>query len=250
MNTFTFPIDAHTPFTAEDGTHFCCLPLAGAWKIHAWRDSAWKQLATGQSAQTSEIAPCAEKKHGIWRISFIGEKPDSLHSYLYRVLSNGGELPFDEYGIWDVSTVARATAGFVSEFITAYNLDGNAVQLLKGKEEVLRLECHDIANYTQISYRPKDSHILILTGALRDGKSFHRSFDLQKCELRDLAEDIPLPPGLFSFGECPKCRYAEDTRKRAFVNIPCRGNAIICRRDGHLTYANQCTSENCRQFEN
>ena len=36
------------------------------------------------------------------------------------------------------------------------------------------------------------------------------------------------------------CRFARDTGELAFVNLPCRGNRIECRKTGVMTFAAAC----------
>ena len=53
------------------------------------------------------------------------------------------------------------------------------------------------------------------------------------------------PP--LSAGAAVDCIYAEDTGEIAFVNLPCRGNRIICRRvAGLMTFAANCRPEKCQ----
>lgn len=52
----------------------------------------------------------------------------------------------------------------------------------------------------------------------------------------------PLPAGAET-----DCIHAEDTGERAFVNLPCRGNRIICRRvEGLMSFAANCRPEKCQ----
>ena len=39
------------------------------------------------------------------------------------------------------------------------------------------------------------------------------------------------------------CAHARDLGEPAFVNLPCRGNRIECRKTGVLTYAARCRSD-------
>lgn len=46
------------------------------------------------------------------------------------------------------------------------------------------------------------------------------------------------------------CRYAEDTGEKAFPNLPCRGNRIVCHKiDGHVSYARACRPGKCKFYE-
>lgn len=46
------------------------------------------------------------------------------------------------------------------------------------------------------------------------------------------------------------CKYATDTGERAFPNLPCRGNKIICSKiAGHTSYTKACNPGNCKFFE-
>jgi len=54
---------------------------------------------------------------------------------------------------------------------------------------------------------------------------------------------------VLSAGAATACSHAEDTGERAFVNLPCRGNRIICRRvAGLTTFAANCRPEKCKYF--
>ena len=44
------------------------------------------------------------------------------------------------------------------------------------------------------------------------------------------------------------CRFARDTGELAFVNLPCRGNRIECRKTGGVSYAAACREGRCRRF--
>ena len=46
----------------------------------------------------------------------------------------------------------------------------------------------------------------------------------------------PRPTGLL-------CAYARDLGVAAFVNLPCRGNRIECRKTGVLSYAAKCRDD-------
>ncbi len=47
-----------------------------------------------------------------------------------------------------------------------------------------------------------------------------------------------------------RCRFAEDTGKRAFPAAPCRGNRIICHKiEGHTSYTKACSPEKCKFYE-
>jgi hypothetical protein len=46
------------------------------------------------------------------------------------------------------------------------------------------------------------------------------------------------------------CKFAIDTGERAFANLPCRGNRIICQKiEGHISYATACNPGSCKFFE-
>lgn len=46
-----------------------------------------------------------------------------------------------------------------------------------------------------------------------------------------------------------RCIHAGDTGERAFVNLPCRGNRIICRRvEGLTTFAAACRPDKCKHY--
>lgn len=45
------------------------------------------------------------------------------------------------------------------------------------------------------------------------------------------------------------CRHAEDTGVLAFVNLPCRGNRVECRKTGILSYAAACRPDKCKFHE-
>ena len=46
------------------------------------------------------------------------------------------------------------------------------------------------------------------------------------------------------------CIYAEDLGEKAFINAPCRGNKIKCKKiEGHISYTKACTPDSCKYFE-
>lgn len=46
------------------------------------------------------------------------------------------------------------------------------------------------------------------------------------------------------------CKHAIDTGERAFANLPCRGNRILCNKiEGHTSYTAACNPGNCKFFE-
>lgn len=50
-------------------------------------------------------------------------------------------------------------------------------------------------------------------------------------------------------GAVTDCIHAGDTGERAFVNLPCRGNRIICRRvEGLTTFAAACRPDKCKHY--
>ena len=62
-----------------------------------------------------------------------------------------------------------------------------------------------------------------------------------------LAADLPLPADIGP--RVPAlCVHAHDTGVPAFVNLPCRGNRIECRKTGVLTYAAACRTGTCRYY--
>jgi hypothetical protein len=62
-------------------------------------------------------------------------------------------------------------------------------------------------------------------------------------------EEIKLPERIRQ-GKPLVCKYATDTGERAFANLPCRGNKIICGKiEGHTSYTSACNPGNCKFFE-
>ena len=45
------------------------------------------------------------------------------------------------------------------------------------------------------------------------------------------------------------CRHAHDTGVPAFVNLPCRGSRVECRKTGMVSYAAACRSFKCKFYE-
>ena len=62
-------------------------------------------------------------------------------------------------------------------------------------------------------------------------------------------EDVKLPERLTQ-NKMLLCKYATDTGVRAFMQLPCRGNKIICSKiAGHTSYRAACTPGACKFFE-
>lgn len=62
-------------------------------------------------------------------------------------------------------------------------------------------------------------------------------------------EEVKLPERIRR-GKPLVCKYATDTGKRAFANLPCRGNKIICGKiEGYISYTSACNPGNCKFFE-
>ncbi len=256
----SLPNDAQMPFISADNLILCSLPVNGIPKLHFYDGEGWQRLATSLSEEAAEFAPYAEFKHGIHRVSFIGGDPAVPNGLaLYRILSES-QLPLHSSDIMNISAVVRAKCGFVSEFLTVYADGGNPVYIHESKRFRTILEFPDAVEYTQITGSPGNPGEIILCGLDASQQSFTRKFSLAGNRAFEMSSPNGFPmdkdavfqeisPERYSRCEAPKCRFMEDTGRKAFVNIPCRGNAIICRRDGHLTHTHNCNSNTCRNFE-
>ncbi len=281
---FEFPNVSHMPFISTDGVVFCCLPVNGIWKLHVFINGAWQRIYTGQPEDATECGPCAEYDEGVWRISFIaGGSAEKTRFYLYRMLSDmpNPSAPSD---VSDLSAIAPAMSGFSREMRTVSASRSGPVEI-GGSGQPRQLIFHDAQYYYRISFNPHDVQQLIISGSSHDNAVFTRSFHLitqeahnitinaqpaYKCALwrnecyyarqtgpnfedRTIcagdAEFTPLGPALLTLKKADVCKYAEDTGHLAFANIPCRGNEIICRRDGHSTFARNCSAQSCSAFE-
>lgn len=275
----SFPDNSQALFFSADNIRFCSFPVGNSQKIHFYSNGDWQRLATLLSADCSESISYAERKHGIWRLSLIAGNPaDSKGPVLYRILSEA-HLPTHDSEILNMSAVSHAACGFAAELLTVYSEGENPVRIIQEKQRKTVLNFRDIQKYTRIFLNPCKEKEIILHGILKTEAPFIRKFNLatgkayeirQECFKqyipgRELSlcidgkgnhhyiqnEDIAfieLDSSLFSLQESPKCKYMEDTGRKAFVNIPCRGNAIICRHDGHLTYTHNCNDTRCRNF--
>ena len=64
-----------------------------------------------------------------------------------------------------------------------------------------------------------------------------------------LAENLPPPVEIKPRpAGVTLCAYANDTGVAAFVNLPCRGNRIECRKTGVVTFAAACRAGNCNFY--
>ncbi len=64
-----------------------------------------------------------------------------------------------------------------------------------------------------------------------------------------LAADLPPPADIkLRPRRAELCVHAHDTGVPAFVNLPCRGNRIECRKTGVVTYAAACRAGTCRYY--
>ncbi len=242
-------------YTAANGVAFQSRPESnGVRKIYFSSDrDSWTRLHTGLGEHLDEIAPVAEFTHGICRISFLAGNPQQPESYnLYRLLAEN-EPPVHESEILNISAVARAHAGYVSEFTLVYTPQAcGPIIIAYGNTPELNLTFADAASYEYIGSNPQAASEIIICGYRVDGTEFSRIFDLVDHIAYEYSEGKSprkiLPEELVKISPGQRCRYAQDTSRKAFVNIPCRGNAIVCRHDGHLTYSRNCTQLNCRYF--
>ena len=64
-----------------------------------------------------------------------------------------------------------------------------------------------------------------------------------------MAANLPPPEEIKPRPAGVLCAYAVDLGVPAFVNLPCRGNRIECRKTGVLSYAARCRSDDeCKYY--
>lgn len=259
MNSSTF-CSRRAPFTAMDGTVFESRQAGPALKLHYYLDGSWRRLPSGRPAEVNEYAVSAEFERGIWRISFIADDPaEATAPVLYRLLAEE-HLPRHECDLLNISAITRADCGFSTGSLTAYAFSTGPVRLVSGTCRT-ELKFHDASEYHYVTWDPFAGRDEIIIGGLTSsGQAFRRCFNTvnrRACEMPHPADrntgqapgGIELAPFLFDYRKTPECRYMKDTGRKAFINIPCRGNSVICRRDGHRTYTYNCSEDNCRNFD-
>ncbi len=279
-----FPKISHMPFITADGVRFCCLPVNGVWKIHVYRYGKWLRVYTGQPEDAVECAPCAECENGTWRISFVsGGSVEKERFYLYRVIAEG-EIPISEDNRPDITAIVPAMSGYSRENRTVYARRDGGTVVVSGVGYIKELCLNDVKFIYRISFNPHNPQEIIISGTLLNEEVFTRIFNLISEEYRSITingqpaykcalfqydcfyarqtgenfedrtivwgdpEFTALDPGLFTFQRAD-CKHAQDTGEPAFVNIPCRGNRIVCKLDDHETFAVHCRRENCKNFE-
>ena len=64
-----------------------------------------------------------------------------------------------------------------------------------------------------------------------------------------LAANLPPPEEIKADRRTTLCRHARDTGVPAFVNLPCRGSRIECKKNGVWSFAAACRSDKCKFYE-
>ena len=83
----------------------------------------------------------------------------------------------------------------------------------------------------------------------REGTASNVTAEEMRRIVAALAEDLPPPEGIEPRpAGAALCIHAHDTGVPAFVNLPCRGNRIECRKTGVVTHAAACRSGKCRSY--
>ncbi len=187
MFTFENNIKSHMPFAAPDPQNgfapreFCCLMIAGKWKIHQRKNGVWERISTRLPEDATECSPAAECIDGVWHVTFVGGGAESDRRFrLYHICDlDAGSLPV---------VLCPADVGFLQKS-TLVHATRHGPIIIEQPGKTLKVAFHDAEYLYRVTYDPFRPKRLYISGQTLSGEIFSRIYDLVKNELYALEAD-------------------------------------------------------------